>query len=165
MEPGFLTLEEAARLTGLSPEALRKRWMRGKIRGQKSNDGKVRIWMDDQIAEALRESVRPGGQDDGQEGEESVAISALHRLVEGLERQIASQDEALRRERALVDEVREERARDRRAAMATIARLRREQAEIKSKLDEVLAGQRAAAETPPASAPRPGLLARLLGRR
>ena len=46
MDGTLYTLEEASKLTGVSPEALRKRFMRGQIEGipsKQSNDGKVRI--------------------------------------------------------------------------------------------------------------------------
>ena len=181
MEAAYYTLDEASRLTGISPEALRKRWNRGKLRGQKSKqDGKVRVWLDDEAVEAIREAGRPGGQEDGQESEEAIAVNALARVVETLEQQLArthellerqsaSHEEAIRRERDRVDElrttldeVREEKERQRRSAGAQIRRLREELAEAQVALK---AGEQPPAAPGPAPDRRPGLLARLLRRR
>ena len=191
MEATYYILEEASRLTGLSTEALRKRWMRAKLRGTKGNDGKVRVFLDDRIIEELREAGRPDVQDDGQEADgDSSTISALTRLSEVLEAQLAltrqdaveARQEAaaaratLDREReawlarmdrvseqhaAALAELQDGRMRDRRAAMAAIERLKRA-------LSEIREGQGTPVAPPPeiiASSPSPRrLLARIFRR-
>ncbi len=156
-EASLYTLEEAARLTGRSPEALRKRFLRGQIEGvgsRESNDGKVRL----RLSEAQIADLRVD-EEEAEIAESPPVVEspdpALSRLVETLERQLiraeAAADEArlgLATERTARDTerlqwstrldalaqnyeaqialLRDERQRDRRAAGATVERLKRE---------------------------------------
>jgi hypothetical protein len=198
MDGTLYTLEEAAKLTGLSPEALRKRFMRGQIEGipsKASNDGKVRIRLTDGQLSDLR---RVDGQVDEEPPETAVrvdgdltvhpAVQALSRLADSLEHRAVRAEaqadramDALAAERAgrdseraqwlaELEETRAGRQRDRRAAMAAIERLKRGNAALQAKMDEIREGQGAQQVAPQAeidasSAPKPkGILARLFHR-
>lgn len=133
MEATNYVLEDASRLTGLSTEALRKRWMRGKLRGSKGNDGKVRVYLDDEVMETLRKSVRPDGQEPDGEEDESPTISALSRLADAYEQQAAQAREdvvAARQEaaqaRAALDSERVARDDERRSWTGSLDRMAEE---------------------------------------
>jgi chromosome segregation ATPase len=124
-EPKAYLLTEAASLTGLSVDALRKRILRRKLRANKSNeDGLWRVWLTSADIEAARNGQLAGLEVDSPT-DESGTISALEAQVDTLqralarERQRADQAEmqvAVQRERADSAEREREEARIRAAA-------------------------------------------------
>ncbi len=86
---GIYTLEEAADLTGVSAEALRKRWMRGRLEGSKSNeDGRVRVRLTTEQVSDLRREATPSKRVDKQV-DESSTVKALSAHVQTLSEQLA----------------------------------------------------------------------------
>lgn len=95
-ETRLATLNEAADLTGLSVDALRKRIKRGRLRAIRGNDGLVRVRLDEaDIAElkADRLPSRPASPLD----EESSIVRALEAHNETLREQLAKSEERVSR--------------------------------------------------------------------
>jgi len=109
MDGTLYTLEEASKLTGVSPEALRKRFMRGQIEGipsKQSNDGKVRIRLTEGQLSDLR---RVDNQVDDEPPESVVrvdgdqTVQVLSRLADSLERRLARAEEQADQARGALD--------------------------------------------------------------
>ena len=93
------TLNEAAKLTGLSVDALRQRAKRGKLDTVKGNDGLVRVRLTTADRDAIRLAVTADTDqsESSQEADEGQTIKAL-------EGEAASLREALSRERDRADQ-------------------------------------------------------------
>src|ERR1700712_3404124 len=133
MEAGLYSLEEASRLTGLSIEALRKRVTRRKLGAVKSNDGRVRVRLDDQTIFAIKRDGQAGQKPgrlprrpDGHNPDKTLTDNALSRVIEVVE-QLAVVRVDQDRERADKAEVRA----DRESARADRAEAERVQATIR----------------------------------
>jgi len=109
MDGTLYTLEEASKLTGASPEALRKRFMRGQLDGvtsKQSNDGKVRIRLTEGQLSDLR---RVDGRVDEEPPESAVrvdgdlTVQVLSRLADSLERRLARAEEQVDQARGALD--------------------------------------------------------------
>lgn len=113
-------LPEAARLTGLTVDALRKRASRGKLEQIKGNDGTVRVRLTTADLEAVHQEL--SGQRRSEEDQAGQVVQTVQTLPEvaGLREALATEREAVARERQ-----RAERA----EAQEAIARTRSDQAE------------------------------------
>src|SRR3954453_6734068 len=108
------TLTEAARLTGLSTEAIRRRAKRGRLFMVKGNDGFIRV----RLASADRDAIRPpeGDQTPPQQPEQPPTQApdmayTIKALEAELSRQRARADQAEARERQAMLEREEARVR------------------------------------------------------
>lgn len=114
------TLAEAASLTGLSVDALRKRILRGKVRANKSNeDGLWRVWLAEADIAASQELDLPPDM-----SSQSSALQA----------ELAAVREALDRERSRADQAEGE---------ARAVRERMAAAEMQLEAERIVSGQRA----------------------
>ncbi len=96
-EPRPYLLTEAASLTGLSVDALRKRILRRKIRANKSNeDGLWRVWLTSKDIETAKHGQLAGLELDSPSGES--------RTINALEAQVDMLQQALARERQRADQ-------------------------------------------------------------
>ena len=90
-----LTLTEAAKLTGLSEEALRQRYRRRKLDGYKANDGKLRVYIDAEqpvdrpAGQRVEQPVERSGPGPGLVAAEAEVMALLRRQVEHLEDEVA----------------------------------------------------------------------------
>ncbi len=109
MDDALYTLEEASRLTGMTAEALRKRFLRGQIEGvssKESNDGRVRVRLTESQLSDLR---RPDDQPDDEPPVHppgGLPEATLMRLVDSLEARALRAEEAADRERLAVEAAR-----------------------------------------------------------
>src|SRR3954452_8409685 len=92
------TLTEASRLTGRSVDALRQRAKRGRLEMVKGNDGLVRV----RLTSADMTELRLDGAGDTDQSAASQDLDD-NQTIKGLERELASQGEALSRERDRAD--------------------------------------------------------------
>ena len=79
-ESRLLTLNEAADQTGLTVDALRKRIKRGRIQAIRSNDGLVRVRLDDHAIDALKSAAStssPPSRPASRLAEESLLVREL----------------------------------------------------------------------------------------
>ena len=90
-----LTLTEAAKLTGLSEEALRQRYRRRKLDGYKANDGKLRVYIDAEqpvdrpAGQPVEQPVEPSGPGPSLVAAEAEVMALLRRQIERLEDEVA----------------------------------------------------------------------------
>jgi len=124
--PRSYLLTEAAQLTGLSAEALRKRIRRGSLRGHRSNeDGLWRVWLTSTDVEATKAAAASGRTEDKPlEGEVAALREALAREREGAERLRAERDAALALSARRAEELMQ--ARERAAHAEGVAEARQE---------------------------------------
>jgi len=103
------TLDEAAKLTGLTTEALRKRFLRGQIEGigsKESNDGKVRLRLTEgQLADLRKPDDEPDDRPDTPTQSASPEVS-MARLIDSLEVRTARAEASADREREAADAAR-----------------------------------------------------------
>ena len=109
MDGDLYTLEEAARLTGMTAEALRKRFLRGQIEGvssKESNDGRVRVRLTENQLFDLR--VPDSDPDEAAPVQPQAGLSeaTLARLMDSLERRALRAEVAADREREASDRAR-----------------------------------------------------------
>jgi uncharacterized coiled-coil DUF342 family protein len=95
MEPGLYTFEEAARLTGLSIEALRKRARRpgpNQLHMTTSNEDKLqRVQLDERTIQAIQRANKAGqvtGRPGALERDNVKFVNALSKAVEVLQEQL-----------------------------------------------------------------------------
>jgi hypothetical protein len=69
-----LPLAEAAQRLGISVDALRKRWKRGKIEGRRNEDGRVFIYLDAGGQASGQASGQGAGQPSGQMSDETLDV-------------------------------------------------------------------------------------------
>lgn len=106
METALYTLEEAARLTGRSAEALRKRFLRGLLEGvsaKESNDGKVRVRLTEAQLADLRVPDNEPDEEPAVQPPGGLPEATLARLVDALEGRALRAEAAADREREAVD--------------------------------------------------------------
>ena len=102
-----LTLNEAARVTGLSAEALRARLRRGTLQGFRGNDGRLRVYIEpaDRAAGHPATAERPGGRPAARPVERPGELTELHTraaVAEALAAELRQRLEELRRDLAEV---------------------------------------------------------------
>ena len=96
-------LPEAARLTGLTVDALRKRASRGRLEQVKGNDGTVRVRLTTADLEAVRQEPASQGRSDDEPTGHVVQTVQPDPEVTGLRDALAAEREALSRERQRAD--------------------------------------------------------------
>lgn len=96
-------LPEAARLTGLTVDALRKRASRGKLEQVKGNDGTVRVRLTTANLEAVRQEPTSQRRSEDDLTGQIVQIVQPFSEVTGLREALAAEREALSRERQRAD--------------------------------------------------------------
>jgi len=126
MDGEWLTYQEAAVRLGVTPEAARRRAIRGKWARMPGNDGRTRVRVPDDWRPHGAPSVRPDIQRDAQ------LIKALEAHVETLKEQLAA---AETRAEGLTANLAAERARTEKAIAAFAA--------LAERLDALAAGERA----------------------
>ena len=113
-------LPEAARLTGLTVDALRKRASRGKLEQVRGNDGTVRVRLTTADLEAVHQELSGQRRPEDDSAGQIVQTVQTSPEVAGLREALATEREAVARERQ-----RAERA----EAQEVVARARSDQAE------------------------------------
>ena len=122
-QPRPYLLTEAASLTGLSVDALRKRILRRKVRATRSNeDGLWRVWLTAADIETAK-AGRLAGQEMDSPSEESWTINAL-------QAEAATLREALARERSRADQAEAMARADRMVVTETVTE--REEARVRA---------------------------------
>lgn len=97
-------LPEPARLTGLTVDALRKRASRGKLEQVKGNDGTVRVRLTTADLEAVRREMSGQGRSDDDASGQSGQPVQPSPEVAGLREALATERDALARERERADQ-------------------------------------------------------------
>ncbi len=87
---GRVTVQDAARLLGVSEGAIRKRVARNTLRHEKDPDGRVYVYLDERATRGV-----DAGQDDGVSPESNALISQLRDEVEFLRDQVRRQQEII----------------------------------------------------------------------
>ena len=113
-------LPEAARLTGLTVDALRKRASRGKLEQVRGNDGTVRVRLMTADLEAVQQELSGQGRSEDDQAGQVVRTVQTSPEVIGLREALTTEREAVARERHRAD---------RAEAQEAIARARSDQAE------------------------------------
>lgn len=90
-----MTLTEAARVLGLSPEALRARLLRGTMKGEKDEEGRWRVWVDREEAEAQREAQQATEAEAQREAQrdpdrEGPSVEVLLERIEALQQRVTA---------------------------------------------------------------------------
>lgn len=122
-QPKPYLLTEAASLTGLSVDAIRKRILRRKLRGNRSNeDGLWRVWLTETDIEAAK-AGRLAGQDVDNPSDESRTINALEALAAMSQEALTQQQMRAEKAEARADAVQAEAAKLREEGAALAVRV------------------------------------------
>lgn len=104
-----LDLATAAQLLGITPEALRKRLQRGRIKGFKTADGTWRVHLSQQTGHPGQADSSPPGQMQAEPNqqreaarEEAALVASLREEVTFLRSQLQARDEEVRRAHILL---------------------------------------------------------------
>lgn len=152
MVPELRTLDEASRLTGMSTEAIRKRFLRGQIEGisaKDSNDGKIRVRLTEGQLEELRRVASKGDGESPESGGPTsgdLPVQVLSRLADSLERRLAKAEEEATAARASLEAERHARDEERKDWAAKLSALTGELAALRDSRSSDRRAARAALE-------------------
>ena len=90
-----VTVQEAAKLLGISPEAVRARIQRGTLPRDKDPDGTVYVWLSDNRARPNRD--RTGDETSAQSPDQTHLVASLEEQVSFLRAELVTRNEELRR--------------------------------------------------------------------
>jgi excisionase family DNA binding protein len=92
-----VTIQEAAQRLGVKEDAIRKRIQRGTLRHEKTQEGRVFVWLD-----ATSDATQDAAQDTYRDASQDALLSAKDETIAALREQLAQANERDRENRRII---------------------------------------------------------------
>jgi excisionase family DNA binding protein len=92
-----VTIQEAAERLGVKEDAIRKRIQRGTLRHEKTQEGRVFVWLD-----AAPDTTQDAAQDTYRDASQDALLSAKDEMIAALREQLAQANERDRENRRII---------------------------------------------------------------
>jgi excisionase family DNA binding protein len=92
-----VTIQEAAQRLGVKEDAIRKRIQRGTLRHEKTQEGRVFVWLD-----AASDATQDAAQDTYRDASQDALLSAKDETIAALREQLAQANERDRENRRII---------------------------------------------------------------